>query len=212
MATRKVAQSETARYGLAGVLGGLLGSSCCALQLLMNVFNLGCLGLAKYLEPYRRLFVVVNLLLVAQLWARKVRWRTALTGAVVTLLLLPYVVELHSHRMSKHAPERTAREWQREIQLVVPSMGCEACRNKILRTMRSTEGVSEVTVDLPTKVVTLQCSLLADVVEVELRAMRNIKSAGFEAKVVDVSAPMSRFFLRQQTAKSKGKPTATFVL
>lgn len=55
-----MAQAQAARrtLGLA-VLGGLLSSSCCVLQLLLNALSVGCAGFSA-LTPYRPLFLALT--------------------------------------------------------------------------------------------------------------------------------------------------------
>lgn len=48
---------------------GLLSSSCCALQILLHCFQLGCAGLNKFLGPLRPLFLALTTALQGTMWA-----------------------------------------------------------------------------------------------------------------------------------------------
>jgi uncharacterized phage infection (PIP) family protein YhgE len=45
-----------------GLLGGLLISSCCVIQLFLNLFGIGCAGLNTFLLPYRPLFISLTVI------------------------------------------------------------------------------------------------------------------------------------------------------
>jgi hypothetical protein len=79
-----------AAHGLADVVShrmewwsvlGLLSSSCCVLQLLLNVFSLGCAGFNTWLGPLRPLMLAITVSLQASMW------RVALTGRGERLLV-----------------------------------------------------------------------------------------------------------------------------
>jgi copper chaperone CopZ len=48
------------RYG-AALAGGLLASSCCVVQLVLNIFSIGCAGFNTILGPYRWFFLLFAL-------------------------------------------------------------------------------------------------------------------------------------------------------
>lgn len=55
-----MAQAPAARHTLGlAVLGGLLSSSCCVLQLFLNALSVGCAGFSA-LTPYRPLFLALT--------------------------------------------------------------------------------------------------------------------------------------------------------
>ena len=85
---------------------GLLSSSCCVLQLILNAFSFGCAGFNTYLGPTRPSFLALTLFLQSMVW------RTALTagglrmvgsaagGTLLCLVLtfLPEALHLYVHR------------------------------------------------------------------------------------------------------------------
>lgn len=81
---------------------GLLSSSCCALQILLNAFSFGCAGFNTTLGPLRPTFVALTLLVQATSWhvALPRPWQWAPTAATTllaaTLTLLPEALALHT--------------------------------------------------------------------------------------------------------------------
>ena len=48
---------------------GLLGSSCCAIQVVLHLFSFGCAGFNSVLGPLRAPFVALTLVVQAALWS-----------------------------------------------------------------------------------------------------------------------------------------------
>ena len=55
-------------YGAWAVVG-LLSSSCCALQLVLNAFSVGCGGFNSYLGPLRPSFIALAIAAQAAAWS-----------------------------------------------------------------------------------------------------------------------------------------------
>lgn len=82
---------------ISAVTLGLLSSSCCLIQLALNLMSVGCAGFSV-LTPYRPLFLAFSSLLVL-VTIYKYRWssRTALTLALVlTLTTTPEIVAVYN--------------------------------------------------------------------------------------------------------------------
>ncbi|KAF9081247.1 hypothetical protein BGX23_001103 [Mortierella sp. AD031] len=82
---------------ISAVTLGLLSSSCCLIQLALNLLSVGCAGFSV-LTPYRPLFLATSSLLVL-FTVYKYRWssRTALTLALVlTLTTTPEMVAVYN--------------------------------------------------------------------------------------------------------------------
>ena len=92
---------------------GLLASSCCALQILLNALHLGCSGLNVKLGPLRPTFVAFTIISISASWVvagpRPYQWKpTALsTGLSLLLTLMPEIIDLHTQR---RAQKRRLRE------------------------------------------------------------------------------------------------------
>lgn len=86
---------------------GLLSSSCCALQILLNALSFGCSGINGLLGPLRPTFVAFTILSIVASWVlaspRPYQWRpTALsTGLSTILTLMPEFIDLHTRRRAQ---------------------------------------------------------------------------------------------------------------
>ena len=84
------------------ILGGLFGGACCSLQIVVNLFNFGCLGIAGFFEPLRFIFLTLSLLIffrnlmVAITAPRKLH----LLLRCLTLLLLSFSPEIFANMNS----------------------------------------------------------------------------------------------------------------
>jgi copper chaperone CopZ len=133
---------------------GLLSSSCCVLQLLLNAFSLGCAGFNTWLGPLRPLMLAVTVSLQASMWRVALTGRreglllnaagaTALTGV---LSLLPELLHLYIHRNDE--AKRCAPADGAEMCFRVEGMGCTACTAKVQKTVEALPGVAGCRVQL----------------------------------------------------------------
>ncbi|KAF9581959.1 hypothetical protein BGW38_000836, partial [Lunasporangiospora selenospora] len=89
--------SSSSRSYLYALTAGLLSSSCCIIQLALNLFSIGCAGFSV-LTPLRPLFLGLTLLLVVYT-ITAYRWssRTALTLLIVLpLTFSPEMVSVYN--------------------------------------------------------------------------------------------------------------------
>lgn len=129
---------------------GLLSSSCCVLQLLLNAFSLGCAGFNTWLGPLRPLMLAVTISLQASMWRVALSGRREgllLNAAGATLLtlalsFLPELLHLYIHR--NDAPPAD----EAELCFHVEGMGCTACTAKVQRTVEALPGVAGCSVQL----------------------------------------------------------------
>ena len=126
----------------------LLSSACCGIQLLINalVGAGGCAGFNKYLGPLRPYFLALLFSVTATtfpyrqsrsmvvIWARYslLRWFVALMPELVHLWNVYGKGMFHRHA-DRHGE---ADKLFTTIEMVIPSMGCVACINKIDSSMR----------------------------------------------------------------------------
>lgn len=109
--------------GLASnVILPLFASSCCLLQLIVNVIAGGCAGFNTILGPVRPYFLA---LLVFFTLTRP----PALSTSILrwTVALLPEVLHLWNSRRPRRLPPVAASTPTAQIELDIPSMGCVAC-------------------------------------------------------------------------------------
>ena len=137
---------------------GLLSSSCCVLQLLLNVFSLGCAGFNTWLGPLRPLMLAITVSLQASMWrvaltGRGERLLVSATGATTVtavLSLLPELLHLYIHRHDASAKRvgASAAAPGAEMCFRVEGMGCTACTAKVQRTVEALPGVAGCSVQL----------------------------------------------------------------
>jgi len=110
---------------------GLFSSSCCAIQLFLNVFNVGCAGFNTVLGPWRPVFIGLTATLQITVWAHVYlnphMWPMAAVGTfvAVSLSFLPEILHLLARL---HAP---ATFQEASLTLHVEGMGCAACTNAV---------------------------------------------------------------------------------
>ena len=139
---------------------GLLSSSCCVLQLLLNVFSFGCAGFNTWLGPLRPLMLAITVSLQASMWrvaltGRGERLLVSATGATAltaALSLLPELLHLYIHRHDASAKRggaaAAAAAAGAEMCFRVEGMGCTACTAKVQRTVEALPGVAGCSVQL----------------------------------------------------------------
>ncbi len=128
-----------------GIVAGLLSSSCCLLQLLLNalswfnVIHVGCAGFNKLLGPPRPYLRTITFGWLGLCWynAPSKRRGTMLRATLVTiaLMFLPDILEVwdSTHPIIRHSlmvsPSMKV-QWV-ERQFVVHNMGCEGCQSAV---------------------------------------------------------------------------------
>lgn len=146
----------------------LLSSSCCALQLLLNLMSVGCAGFNRVLGPIRPLLLSITTILQLSMWrvALSQPWQIPYAaGASVltaTLTFLPELIDVLNRARSARlaaagvatAGDGLAAADQYEVQLALPSIGCTACVSKITSVLAAhplRSSICEVAVDVETK-------------------------------------------------------------
>jgi copper chaperone CopZ len=126
----------------------LLSSACCGIQLVINalVGAGGCAGFNKYLGPLRPYFLALLFFMTATsfpyrqsiamvaIWTRYsiLRWFVALMPELVHLWNVHATGNIQRHADN----DREAYKLFTTIEMMIPSMGCVACINKIDSSMR----------------------------------------------------------------------------
>lgn len=138
------------------VIGGLLGSSCCIVQLAINAvqaaglgLGIGCAGFNKWLGPHRPFWRSVTAVYVTWMIARAShRGRRAVAFALATAALtaaLTFLPELllwlGGVSVAPPAAGATA------ITFDVVGMGCEACQNAVAAALANAPGALSATAD-----------------------------------------------------------------
>ena len=178
---------------------GLLSSSCCLLQLLLNTLSVGCAGFNTLLGPTRPYMMAITLSLQAAMWrARAVSHASVLAAAGVTLLtaaltFLPELLHLWTARRvgARGALGSSAESTARELKVHITGMGCVACAAKVKTTVEALDGVEQCEVDLQSALATVKLReglASPDVASgVERRMGEALRRAGFDLDKVPLA-------------------------
>ena len=162
---------------------GLLSSSCCAAQLVLNAFSVGCAGFNTLLGPLRPLMLAVTCTLQLCVLRATLASRSALlavlpvTGLTAALALLPELL---------HAATSSGSADRCDMRLQVDGMGCTACTVGVKQALERMPEVVSASVDLSSA---SACVRLADGLdepaerlELERRMASELTKAGFAQK------------------------------
>jgi copper chaperone CopZ len=196
---------------------GLLSSSCCALQLILNTLSFGCAGFNTVLGPLRPHLLAVTVLLQGFMWRAALASRSKIPSAIaasvttIVLALLPealywsmHVREDLQNGRTEGANNRLDSEVEQDvINLVVGGMGCTACTVKVKAAIEALEGVSACSIDFETG----RASVVLAPVNPEPSA--SAASAGITAAVKrEAIAAVRNAGFSAEDGNLKGRPTA----
>ena len=186
----------------AAIIGGLLGSNCCALQLLLNSMGIGCAGFA-ILSPFRLHFFLVASAALLMLRSRGIASR-AISWYVQAVLFgllvaMPELISLHSRfggssflSSSKHSLPSVPLSFRLE------GLKCAACGERARTLSLSVPCVQTSAVQWEGGYMKLQLLGGCDVTECGHRVSVVLKQAGFDvmslescAKSVQTPPPFS---------------------
>ena len=161
-----------------GLVGGLLISSCCLIQLFLNLFGIGCAGLNTLLSPYRPLFISLTVISLTYSFFRyrPSKWHfTIIVIFTIFLSLSPEILRIYNNQFSKHDlidNENIITHWK------IIGMHCEGCRAAVIQALRKLDGVLSVNVDLETgrAELTTRNTITTD------KVIQAVQSAGFQAE------------------------------
>mmetsp|Transcript_34901 Transcript_34901/g.81632 ORF Transcript_34901/g.81632 Transcript_34901/m.81632 type:complete len:309 (+) Transcript_34901:63-989(+) len=143
--------SSAARDALVGTALGLLSSSCCVLQLVLNSFSLGCAGFAAldaWRTPARVLTLTVLLAgtvacrLKIGVWWPATPQGAAVCGFIALLLFSPELLRSFNQASARGS------EKQSFITLAVPEVKCEACASRLRGVVAESLGRSAAAVSV----------------------------------------------------------------
>ena len=172
---------------------GMLSSSCCALQLILNAFSFGCAGFNTVLGPVRPFFLALTAFLQALVWRNALftgRGPSLISSAIAgtalsaCLSFLPEAVALFVERGGGGAAQADVPA----LTLQVSGMGCTACTLKVQTALEKLDGVSSCSVDLKTGAAKLLLDEAPrgdddhDATELARRAVEAVEKAGFETQ------------------------------
>lgn len=142
---------------LGALTGGLLSSSCCILQLLLNLTPIGCAGFSV-LTPYQPYFRLATGGLLAYLLASHGINRRSLTTIALSLALMASQDALRMHNSQGGLMQALALWLQRQglasegdptsmhVTLVVGGLRCEGCAAHLRGSLAAVAGVHNASV------------------------------------------------------------------
>lgn len=145
---------------------GLLSSSCCAIQIVLNAMSLGCAGFNSILGPIRPTLLAFSLLIQCIVWAiaRTRPWQLlpCVIGASGSLLLtfLPELLYLYNVRRNTAAQgddfpaAGKSSTVEVGLQLQAGAMGCISCVQTVQSVIEKQDHTHEVSVSLEVSVAT----------------------------------------------------------
>ena len=133
----------------------LLSSSCCALQLFLNVFSVGCAGFNTVLGPYRPNMIGFGVAGQIHMWKNvrlNVQYSQAYAATLFTFFLtfLPewvHLINMYNEWEVKRKKTDSVYSANCKIILEIQNMACVACVNTISNTIRGADGVLASSVD-----------------------------------------------------------------
>jgi copper chaperone CopZ len=179
----------------------MLASSCCLLQLFLNIFSLGCAGLMTLLQPYRIVFLGMLLASMAFSIYREQRkssshrqWRRLVSLCILSTLIAasPDILQRYNDTLRTTSDDvgaplpTTPITGARELTLAIGGMHCEACRHAVQSALKTVPGVESVFAQLEngrTHVEYRPTAETPDVVELQAHLIRAVEEAGFTATI-----------------------------
>lgn len=134
---------------------GLLSSSCCVVQIVLNAFAFGCAGFNSVLGPVRPTFLAMTIVAQASSWyvaySRPYQWKTTLSMTLMSLFLtlMPEALAWHTARRagSRHTlqmgaqPQDDGGGGTMHLRVHLSTMGCSSCVATVSKVLRGIQGV-----------------------------------------------------------------------
>ncbi|KAI9498149.1 hypothetical protein BDB00DRAFT_500769 [Zychaea mexicana] len=137
------------------VVTALLSSSCCIIQLLLNIFSYSCAGFAVF-TPYRSYLTSTTLIFLSLLFFKS-GWksRRAWTTTMISLLLMvtPEIVS-----WLNIGSTTTIETSSTMVLLHLDGLGCLACANRIKNALAAVDWVESVSVFFDNSSAIIQCN------------------------------------------------------
>jgi len=173
---------------------GLLSSSCCALQLLLNALNFGCAGFNVVLGPIRPFLCALTVCIQGAVWFTalykpfQLIYVAPCTLVAAVLTLLPELTAMWVSR--NKGSGASALEVQSSAVLAVEGMGCVACTKKVAEVLDKLPVVLSREISLERKEVTISLAVSEANAQKEIlpELIAGINDAGFEASFSSVTA------------------------
>lgn len=164
-------------------LTGLLSSSCCIIQLVLNFFSISCAGFAV-LTPYRHILSSITVLLLSyNMYNNGLKNRQALFSLLISVAFMasPEVVKLVNHLPAARSSKIKSTVYYR---FHLDGLGCEACANRIKNTLNQIDWIYDTRVFFDNQTAIVQT---IDQENIEQLVIEKIQSIDFkyDAQVLD---------------------------
>lgn len=145
---------------------GLLSSSCCVLQIILNAFSFGCAGFNTLLGPIRPPLIAFTVLTQSVSWyvalPRPFQWGPTAASTALSLVLTfsPEMLDIYYRRQLKAgasgypsnadqaSPNTSNKQFLMHISFEPKSMGCISCVTSVRKTLVAHPAVQNCTVSL----------------------------------------------------------------
>jgi copper chaperone CopZ len=201
---------------------GLLSSSCCALQLVLNIFNFGCAGFNTYLGPVRPVFLAITVVLQLRMWELATpnlglpstpdHYLPSIIASTVLASFLSVLPELTEWRNSRKASKQNESGASlgvvTDVVLSLEGLGCVACSSAVQGAVQSVANgklvASKVALEGKQAQLTLACNEEEAKKTLVPELISKIQDAGFDAALVHVQK--GRVARPDSTSDSHGGP------
>lgn len=192
---------------------GLLSSSCCALQLMLNALNFGCAGFNTVLGPVRPSLVALTVVLQGIVWRtaldKPFQWLYVAPATIVAFVLtfLPEITYLLVQRKRSSETTSGTAEVKFRVEVAINGMGCVACTKKVAEVLDRRPEVRNRLVELEEKRAYADLALSREQAE-ELvpKVLEDLAVACFQAELVGLTevAPAEPKPAEQRPADATG--------
>lgn len=162
---------------------GLLSSSCCALQLILNAMSFGCAGFNTVLGPLRPTFLAFAVILQSfswyVAWSRPWQWAPTATSTILAVItsFLPEFLALRVTKPKSLASNSKGANssCSRTLRFSMNSVGCAACLTTVAGVLKTIKGIHYYETNMETGIMTVNCGLDCD----ENAILERLDDAGF---------------------------------
>ena len=136
---------------------GLLSSSCCAIQILLNALSFGCAGFNNVLGQIRPTFVALTIVSQFSSWYVLIvysityqQWRVTATSTVLSLVLtlLPEMLDWQTNKREERMIRNLKDYSTIKLQFKLSTLGCSSCVSTVSKVLDGIHGVVQHTVIL----------------------------------------------------------------
>ncbi|KAI7897238.1 uncharacterized protein EV154DRAFT_489413, partial [Mucor mucedo] len=163
-------------------LTGLLSSSCCIIQLVLNFFSISCAGFAV-LTPYRHVLSSITVLLLSyNMYNNGLKNRQALFSLLfsVAFMISPEVVKIVNHLPARINGSKGTVYYRFHLD----GLGCEACANRIKNTLNQIDWIYDTRVFFDNQTAIVQTIAQKDIEQLVIEKIKSIDFK-YDAQVLD---------------------------